>query len=166
MPYKVSQSITGVEGVRAALLSLPKKIGRKLERKGVNNASKLLLRAVKGQVPRRAYISSNLTYEGGLMKKSLGRKVWVAKKSGVIVGMVGARVGYKQQIGVRVRGKKKGQPIYADPTKYLHLVNLGTVRSKRDDFLDRSLRECLPQCLTLIRDSVAEAIAEMGKGGD
>ncbi len=165
MAYKVSQSITGLDTVRTALQSLPKKLGRKLERKGVGEATKLLLRTAKAQAPTRASISKNMHYKGGLLRKSMGRKVKTYRNSGRIVGIVGARKdGFREEIGIRIRGKSKGQGFYANPTKYLHLIELGTRRSKATHFLERSLQECLPQCVSLIQQALADAVAELGKG--
>lgn len=77
------------------------------------------------------------TYRGGLLKKSIGSKTKIYKKV-IAVGIVGARHGFRQQIGVVTRGgksnmemgkkipRKVGEPVYADPTKYIHLVDRGT----------------------------------------
>jgi HK97 gp10 family phage protein len=164
MPYKVKESVLGTEEVKAALRDLPKKVAKKLQRGGINEGTKLVQRAAKNSAPVRKYISRNLEYNGGLLKKSLYRKVKTYRNSGVIVGVVGARKGFKQVIGTRVRGKNKGSPIYADPTKYLHLVELGTSRrTKATHFLEDALKSNLPQVRDLIAQALAEAVAETGK---
>lgn len=95
------------------LKNLERRGVEKIQRKAVNAWTIDVNKVAKPRIPKRF----------GNLRKSYGRKV--KKYGSKVVGLVGARKGFRVQIGVRVRGKHKGQPIFADPTKYDHLVEFG-----------------------------------------
>lgn len=138
MGFNVKARVDGIADLMAQLDGLKKSVRNKILRKAVSNAGKTLLWAARARVAgfKRT----------GLLYKSLGRKVKVYP-SGAVVAIVGARKGFKQIIGVRKRDsrpgtkypKAAGDPIYADPTKYLHLVELGTKRSRAYEPLKQAL---------------------------
>lgn len=145
MPFAERAEIGGLPQILQQLEGVKARVAKKALRKGVTACAKELKWAAKSRAPRRAYIQGNLSYKGGLLKKSLGEKIKVY--GGTVVGIVGARKGFKQVIGTRVKDsgprakypKKAGDPIYADPTKYLHLVERGTTRSAAAHFLKDAL---------------------------
>lgn len=132
--------IRGIKAVEAALKKLPKELQRTTEMSA--------LRA--GMTPVKKSAISNAP-EGkdkdhGLLKKSIGLNVRKNKKTGQYTARVGPRTGFKISIGTRIakvtKGKrKKGQPYEAfkDPTKYAHLVELGTSHSAANPFLRNSM---------------------------
>lgn len=139
MPFKVIAVLdrTGLDGLLGLLRYLPDNIQKKILRPAVQRGSRRLSRTVKSLVPIRT----------GLLKKAIGARVVWYKKTQTTLGVVGAKHGFRTAIGVRKRDSgdsaryqyKKGDQIFANPTKYWHLVELGTVRGKALDALKRAL---------------------------
>jgi hypothetical protein len=162
MPFKVGITLEGDKALRDAFSTLKRSLQKKHLRKAMNAAGKQLLWAVRGRTPKRT----------GLLYKSLGRKV-KTYKSGIVVAIVGARVGFRKPVGVRqkpgvVRGvpRKAGEPIFADPTKYLHLVeggHSGGAQPKR--ILAGSLQALGPEVVKLVEAAMQAAIAEAAQKG-
>lgn len=159
MAYQARAGVDLTEALKA-LKDLPRKLKKKAIRQVANAGAKKLKWAARKLVPIRH----------GLLKKSLGQKVKVYP-SGVAVGMVGAREGFKQQVGVRKQDsrpgarypKKAGDPVYANPTKYLHLVELGTRRgAKARHFLRRALDQSVgavrAEAVEILDRAVKEAL--------
>src|SRR5579864_477519 len=96
-------TIAGEKEVFAQLDALESKLRKQSLRKAVNAGSSIVLKAVKRRAPVEVGGGSLGRARAGLLKKSLGRKV-KAYKSGVVVGIVGARKGFRKAIGVRTRG--------------------------------------------------------------
>lgn len=159
MPFSVRCEVEGLQDAANRLRALPKNLAKKTFRKAVGEATKTILWKARKDVPVRYQI----------LKKSLGRKVKVYP-SGVMVGIVGARVGFRQAVGTKKRDSrpgtrypaKAGSPIYANPVKYLHLVELGTQRSKAYGFLKKALAKALTlargQFLKALDDGLAKAV--------
>jgi HK97 gp10 family phage protein len=103
-----------------------------------------------------------LTYNGGALKKSIGHKVRVYKRA--VVAIVGPRDGFRERIGTVSRGKNKGKPIYNNPSKYAHLVELGTRHSKAQPFLRPAAEYGATVTASMLRDYVKYEIgAEAAK---
>lgn len=157
MPFVEKQYLEGLADVLRKLDELPKRLRNKHLKKAVGNAARTILWAAKARTPKRR----------GVLYKSLGRKVKLYRNSGVAVAIVGARTGFRQVVGTRVRDsrpgtkypKKAGDPIYADPTKYLHLVELGTSRSAGVHML----RDAIAQNKAAIADEMRKALEDAVK---
>ena len=148
--------------VVAGLRTLQSRIQRRVCRKACLEGSQALNKRAKSLCPRRitfqtksidgkrvkkhrgeftiavsipGLLSSIQTYDGGLLRKSLGYKVKTYTKTGTAVAVCGPRKGFREQIGVVSRGKDKGKPIFADPQKYAHLVENGTRRTSAKPWL-------------------------------
>ena len=140
MPFKVEARFDDLKPLLDRLGELPRKLAKKALRRAVTIATRKLARASKDRA--KGFKRT------GTLWKSLGSKVKVYASSGAVVGIVGARQGFRTQIGVAKKDsaetarypRKKGDPIYANPVKYLHLVELGTVRSRANPFLADSQR--------------------------
>ena len=155
--FKVTAVIDrdGLDGTLRLLKWLPKKLGEKVLKKAVGVASRKLSKAVKNGLPVRT----------GILKKSIGAKIKQYKNTKIIVGVVGAKKGFRQQIGTYKQdsGKsaryphKKGDPVFANPVNYLHLVELGTFRSRAFKVLENATNAMKPT----IR---SEMIAAINKG--
>lgn len=128
---RAEEVIEGADELIAALRRVAPALQKRYLKKAQNENGKQLLRLVKGRTPKRS----------GQLKRSLGRKVKVYRESGVVVALVGARQGFRIQGGIRTRGRKKGQPHFINPTKYLHLVELGTTHSQARRMINSSLAE-------------------------
>lgn len=114
MAWKIKGKIEGADQVVSALQDLEKKVRKKALRAAVSKAGSIILKRAKQLAPK----------DSGLLKKSLGRKVKVYP-SGVAVAIVGPRKGFRQD-ATRRKGKWAAVSTIADPTKYGHLVELGT----------------------------------------
>lgn len=156
--YTVRDSVTGMDAIKAQLRELPRKLAVRLEKKAINEAGKLVLQRAKAMAPVREDRRGG--YKGGLLRKSLGRKVKVYRNRGIIVAIVGARKeGFRRQIGTR----RDGTPIFANPTKYLHLVEAGTRHSQAQHFLRKALAEVRPQLVSIFTRVLSESLNETGR---
>ncbi len=108
-----------------------------------------------------------IKYKGGLLRKAQGYKVKVYG-SGIGVSIGGTRSGFRKQIGVYIRGKKSGQPIYADPRKYAHLVINGIRRgtafaSKASNFHELAKKGSARVVFISTRDLTEKAAQEASR---
>lgn len=129
----------------------------KIARRAVDKASQPVAKAAK----RLAPVSSEPPLIPGLLRKAQGRKVKTYGARGVSVAVVGSRTDFRRQIGVRVRGKKAGQPIYQDPVKYDHLVELGhggPAPASPHPFMRVALDTTRGQALSILRTEMAAGV--------
>lgn len=110
MAFGVTFKLEGFQDVMRRMRSLQKKARGRLLRKAVTAASRLILRAAKAKVSRRT----------GLLRKSLGIKVKTYRRSGVVVGVIGPRSGFKRQVTL-----PDGSQELENPTVIAHLVEKG-----------------------------------------
>lgn len=103
---------------------MPERLQKSAERKGMVKASAVIRKAAKARAPK----------DSGLLKLSIGQKVKRYKRSGSVVGVVGARVDFAGKKVVSIRGSSKRLE-NAKPHKYAHLVEFGTVRSRPRAFM-------------------------------
>jgi HK97 gp10 family phage protein len=89
----------------ARLAGLDRKVARKALRKGLTEATRVVMWDARALVPKRT----------GTLRKSIGRKVWTKRGGAVIAGIIGPRKGFR----VLVRGR----PV--NPVRYAHLVEFG-----------------------------------------
>jgi len=135
MPVPIQARLTGLAEVLKQF-GVVGKLVRAASRKGVNEATKLVLNTAKSLVPQRTR----------MLYKALGRKVVAMKNGGGYVGIVGPRkdISDKERArrqrefeqGKRKRApggprfrkvvKYKGREIVVNPVKYAHLVEYGT----------------------------------------
>lgn len=98
------------------------KTRQRIEKKAVGKAIQPMAKAAKAAAPRSTPATPHAPkLQDGLYKKSIGWAVKYSKKQGYWVGIGGARTGFKTLIGHR----KSGKPVYQDPVKYGHLIELG-----------------------------------------
>lgn len=147
--------IDGQEKVEKALRALARKAKRKALRAAVAEPSRQVLRAVKGLVP---------VGKTGLLKRALGRKVKVYAATDTSFAVVGARVGFREAVGTYTRGDRRGQVKYADPTKYLHLVERGTARGVAPRLFIAQGEAIAATLAARAAQEVARALAELGGG--
>ncbi len=158
--FMASARVEGVEQLLKQLDAISSKLRKKTLRKAITQAARMVKDSAKARVPRRrkADIPKYLNYKGGQLRKSLAHKIKVY--DGAVVGIVGARKGFRIQIGER----KSGSPVFVNPVKYLHLVELGTRHSKASHFLREALRTNLQAVKTRITEAVEQAIKEAARG--
>jgi len=112
--------LIGDKKLRRKLQQLAGGAQRRIVRPAVSKALTPINRAAKRRCP----------VETGLLKRSIGKKVKAYKWSGTVWGGVGPRVGYKKQMP---------DGSWRNPTKYAHLVELGTVGLAARPFLRPAL---------------------------
>lgn len=144
MPFKIKAQVEGAKEVLAAIGGLADKLKKKLLKKAVGEAGRLVLKRAKQLVPR----------DSGLLKKSLGRKVKVYRNTGTAVAIVGPRKGFRQPV-TRAKGRWKPRTETADPIKYAHLIEQGTGHSQAKPFLRPAIEGQQQQ----IREAMASVIA-------
>lgn len=118
---KISGSIdaAGVGGLRGALATVAKTMGKNVIRRAVNLATRPLLKSMKAKVSHVPDSAWDPEVKNQL-RRSLGRKV-KTYASGTVAGIVGPRKGFKVKIGET----KDGKPIMHDPVNIAHLVEQG-----------------------------------------
>jgi HK97 gp10 family phage protein len=149
------------QGLEALKQALQKRIVKKAVTKTVQPVAK----AVKAACPVR----DAKDVKGGTLKKSIGYRVGANKQTGKVSAAVGARKGFKREIG---KGKD-GSPVYADPAKYMHLVEYGTYRSRALPFVRPAWQARRAQARATfvavmqqeIRAEAAKALAKAKAGG-
>lgn len=151
----MAAKVDGLEKVQKALRALARKAKRKALRAAVAEPSRQVLRAVKALAP---------VGKTGLLKRALGRKVKVYTATDTSFAIVGARVGFRAAVGTYTRGERRGQVKYANPTKYLHLVERGTARGVAPRlFIARGEAIAATLAGRAARE-VARALSELGGG--
>jgi HK97 gp10 family phage protein len=135
----------GLDGVFAALDAVERKVKQKGVKKGMSAATKIVAKSAKYKVRRKT----------GLLEASIGRKTKAYRRGATTVGMVGARVGMGAVVS-RVYGRK---PEYSDPSKYAHLVELGTVHSRAFPYLKPAVDDNVGKIKDAIKDAIAEVLS-------
>jgi len=127
----IKEAIAGLEGLKAGKQ-------RKYVRRGVTKAGRLLAKDVKQR--------ARAIKQTGLLALSIGSKTWTARDKSAIGVSIGPRTGFRRAIvkkkrgGFKVLSKKKsaeatGKQTWRDPTKYGHIVELGSRRTAAKPFI-------------------------------
>ena len=154
--------ITGEKELLRALRRLEPKLQRKALRRGMTKCARVLARGVKERI---AAIDA---VETGLLKKSIGHRVYTLRDGQGVGAVVGPRKGFRRAVAVtgkrkrRLKAMKKGVEgqKYRDPAKYIHLIELGTKHLPPRAFLRPSLDEARGMILMTLRGEVAREIAK------
>lgn len=129
-----------------------KDLVKKLESMKKSKASKILRKAcTKGAQPVAKSAKAQAPVETGLLKKSIGHKV-KSYPSGVVVGIVGPRVGHGTEVVVN------GKPEYRDPVYYSHLVELGSEQAPPHPFLRPAWDQNRGNVENIMRTQIGEGI--------
>jgi len=114
-------SVKGLKEVADALTELADKdAARALKEAGEKQMQKVLEKA-RSLAPKKT----------GALARSLGFRTRVQVKKGVVTTFLGIRKGFSVPVGKT----KGGSTRYADPRKYAHLVEFGTVKNDAKPFL-------------------------------
>jgi hypothetical protein len=133
--FSVKGELVGVKDALGRLDAVRRGARGQILRKGLNAATAPVLKAAKANTPRLS----------GLANKSLGRKVIVYRQSGIGVGIVGPRSGFRRtvvlaltprgKVAGAVAGTRRAQRLQAtasrsvtkvfDPVNYFHLIERG-----------------------------------------
>ncbi len=144
--------LSGFKELDRALSKLPEELAKTAEAAALREGMKPVKREVTARAP------TGKGKEAGLLKRSIGLNVRKNKRGsaekGRYTARVGPRTGFKIAVGTAIakvtKGKRrKGQPytVYKDPTKYAHLVELGTSHSAADPFIRSGTAAAEPEVL-------------------
>ena len=137
--------VTGARELRRHLRLLATAAANRVARRAVNMALTPVAKAAKRKAP----------VETGLLKKSIGKKVKVYRRSEMVWGGVGPRKGFK---GTGPDGKPR------NPLMYAHLVELGTKAARKHaptaakPFLRPALDEQRATVMAILRQEIMAGI--------
>lgn len=140
----------GLKGIQDALKKLPAELQKTTEMVALRAGAKPILAAAKS--------NAKSSEDSGLLMKSLGinvRKGRSGEFRHVYTARIGARKGFKKYLGTFATGKRAGRSRYQDPSKYDHLVELGTSHSAAKPFIRPA-----------VESSKSEVLTEIAKGYD
>jgi HK97 gp10 family phage protein len=138
--------ITGINQLRRTIDRLPAELKKRAEVPVLRAGAKPILKAAKRKVP------VGDSEAPGQLKRSLG--ITVKKVKGVFSSRVGARTGFN----VRLKnGKKK------DPSKYIHLVELGTRHSAPQPFIRPAIDSSKGEVLESMSDGLEKHLHRTAK---
>ena len=145
MAIKIKATFDDVQLKRllAKVQRLPRAAQLKVIRPALNEASKIILQAVKARAPK----------DTGLLRKSLGRRMKTYRRSGVIVAYVGPRTGFKREVTLR-----SGRTVFRNPTRYAHLVERGTSRAPAYPFMRPAFDESKAAVMSALKRKISEGI--------
>ena len=103
-----SVEITGDKRLMRQLRAIGGGGQRRIIRPAITKATKPVVKMARSLVP----------VDEGLLKKAIGVQVTTYKRTGAVIARIGARSGFGE---IDEDGKKR------DPTKYEHLVEMGTI---------------------------------------
>lgn len=159
---------------RLTIDNINKSVRRKLLRRAMTGATKIMRRALKKKAPVRQATGPN-AIKGGTLKRSIDSRVYRPKRGEAAIGVIGPLKSVRKKIaGVRqrfnigttqgkfTRGKRKGEDRVIRPSKYFHLVSRGTKRAKGNDFAENVMRDNWPKAAALMSGEISAGImAEM-----
>jgi HK97 gp10 family phage protein len=140
---KVIIDLAPLEGLKRTLVG-------KILRKAVTQAGRVVRDAVKQ--------NATTIKKHGYLAKSIGIKVKVYGDSAVAI--VGPRSKWNKVVGVRTRGKHKGEPINYRPSYTAHLVEKGTKRSKQKPFLKPAMSSTESRYMQMVSEAIAQGIQD------
>jgi HK97 gp10 family phage protein len=147
MAFQVKARLDGLAGTLQALASKQKRVRQALQRKAMRRANAPVLKAAKG------LLADNK--RTGQLRKSLGSKV-KAYKSGVVIGIIGPRRGFKITVT-----NAAGESVNVDPMYYAHLVEYGhggPHPAPAHPFMRPAIDTTRQQVVAIIKQTVAEAV--------
>lgn len=109
----MSLVLDGDKAMVRHLLSLPRKVQRRVLRPAVTKGSRVISSAAKKQIPTRTQSRKAGTIRTGQLRKSIGQKV--KTYGNTVVGVIGPRSGFAIEADGRIH----------DPVKIAHLVEYG-----------------------------------------
>lgn len=112
MTWSFKSEISGDKKAMRKLRTVNVALQRRILRKAVNKATGPLMKSAKQKCPTQSK----------LLRKSLGRKVKVMRRTGVVVGIIGPRTGFKQEVTFKDKRTGKKVTELRNPTRYAHLV--------------------------------------------
>lgn len=143
-------TLIGDKALERKLKALPERVQRRVMRGAINAAATPVVKSAKSKAKKQS----------GLLKRSLGKKVFTNKKRQSVTAIVGPR---KQ-----VKGEYKGQ--VRKPSRYAHLVEKGYIDEQGNHvppqpFLNPAMRETEGQALNVMQTKLAEGVVREATKG-
>lgn len=126
MPSTFAIDLRGDKRLIRKFSELSIKMQRSTIRKSVRAGSTPLLREARRSAPVEIYEGRRV----GVLKKNLYRRFKTDRRRGAYRAKIGAR-----DKRVQIATTQTGRPVFRNPNKYLHLVELGTSHSAPNPFL-------------------------------
>ena len=164
MPFQVQATVTGVEDAIKQLDALKAAVGRRILRQAMGKAARIVAKAAKRFAPREIGTDELGRARAGQLKKSMGQRV-KTYSNGTVLAIIGPRHGFRKLIGIRTRGKDKGNAVYYDPARTAHLIERGTSHSAAQPFLRPALESTREQVTQAIVETIQEGIEREGQKG-
>lgn len=127
MNQKIKFEVTGDNDLIRRLANMPSVFLLKILPPAIRAGAKPMVRGAKNQV----YLGG-AQKRTGLLKKSIGVKQYTNRNKGQVVGLVGARYGFRSEVTIPVRRHFRGgrsqiysRTVMVDPANYSHLVEGG-----------------------------------------
>jgi HK97 gp10 family phage protein len=163
MAFKIKARITGLEQIRQRLSMLAVAMQKRILRKAIAAAARVVLREAKLLCPA----------ESGLLRKSLGYTVKVYRGGAVVVAIIGPRMGFKREVvignkGAAIMGTKKAEKILAgggdietrNPVKYAHFAELGSKHQAARPFLRPALDSTSGAAMAAMEEVIEQGIQD------
>lgn len=155
----------GLESTVAQLNGWPVKMRTRILRSAIGKGARIIARGMKA-----AYRSNwNVKRGQDLMQKAIGIKISdgyrpdkYGGRTGQVTARIGVRRGFKEQRGVRTRGKNKGKPFYHIPSRVAHLKEKGhggKHPAQAHAFMQPGFEKTKAQAKTAIIDTINKGIA-------
>jgi len=151
----MSIELINADIVAAHLLQIPQKLRVAVETKAVREASQLVVGKFRENAPA----------ETGALRRSLKFDVRKYRGGNIVVGLIGADKDYVGTVERNKKGKrtfkrtKTATGKVRRPSKYLHLVNLGTNHGVRaQHFKERTEKQVAEQVRQILANAVQEAL--------
>lgn len=129
---------------------------------GINN--RIIKKAItKGGAIVRKAVRQLSPVDKKVLKPSIGTKIYKKRGRPIVKAIVGARSKYQKIVGVRVRGKNKGQQIIRKPAHYLHLVDQGTKKLQARAFMTKAMTQSWPAAKDKMREVIEEEVVRYFK---
>jgi HK97 gp10 family phage protein len=133
-------SVTGIGSLQRALNRLPDELQKGGESAALRGGAKPITKAARAKAPQ----------DSGQLRKSIGYNVKTIK--GKRTARVGARKGWKAEV------TRNGRTVTADPSKYIHLVELGTSHSAAQPFIRPAVESTRGEVINAMADGLDKYI--------
>ena len=160
-PGIMRMDVRGVKDLQRALMGLKAALQRRVMRGAMSKASRVLVKEVKQKV----------VVETGTLKRSIGFKLFTGKSgadAGTVMSKIGPRRGMARKVALTKKGKLRAFSEKAaakagldrakmetrNPTRYAHLVELGTAHSPPKSFLRTAIDGSRDMVLGVLRAQI------------
>lgn len=147
--------IEGLSDVRKAIASIPAEYRSIAEFQVIGSGAKVIAQKATELVP------VGKGKDAGLLKNSIGFNT--KGRPGERQARIGPRSAAKVQVGVKTKGKKKGDPIYKRANRYSHLVEYGSAHAPAKPFIQTAIAGAGPAVIDAMSRGMEKALVRISK---